>query len=57
MRTTTLPAASLHPVFAQILANTQQAYGMKPAESTDPELVRQLLGQQPAQSEHSADAI
>lgn len=23
----------------------------------DPELVRQLLGQQPAQSEHSADAI
>lgn len=48
---------ALHPVFAQIVHTTQQAYGMQPSTPTDPELVRQLLGQQPAQSEHSADAI
>lgn len=28
-----------------------------PTLPIDPELIRQLLGQQPAQSEHSADAI
>lgn len=56
MQVATIPAARLHPVFAQILADTQRSYGMTPAPQP-PELVRQLLGQQPAQSEHSADAI
>lgn len=56
MQVAPIPAARLHPVFAQIERTTQQAYGITPAP-TDPELVRQLLGQQPAQSEHCADAI
>ena len=48
----------LHPVFAQIVRTTQQAYGMPPLpQPQPPEVVRQLLNQQPAQSEDSADAI
>lgn len=57
MQVATIPAARLHPVFAQIVRTAQQAYGMAPSPPHPPELVRQLLGQQPAQSEHSADAI
>lgn len=57
MQVATLPADSLHPAFAQIARTTRQAYGMPPVQPQPPELVRQLLGQQPAQSEHCADAI
>ena len=57
MQVATIPANRVHPVFAQIVRTTQQAYGLPPAAPQPPELVRQLLGQQPAQSEHSADAI
>ena len=57
MQVATIPTARLHPVFAQILADTQRSYGMQPSPPQPPELIRQLLAQQPAQSEHSADAI
>ena len=51
-------ASCLHPVFAQIVRTTQQAYGMPPAPSPrPPEEVRQELTRQPEQSEDSADAI
>lgn len=69
MQVATIPVSGLHPVFAQILASTQQAYGMQILPPPrPPEEVRLLLDhrktnfrqaqdKQPAQSEHSADAI
>lgn len=57
MQVATIPAARLHPVFAQIVRTTLQAYGLPPAPPQPPELIRQLLDQHPTPPLGSADAI
>lgn len=50
----------LPPVFQKILGDTLHAYGMKPAEYPEPrtpEEVRQALADQPANDDHSSEAI
>lgn len=54
---TPIPANRVHPVFAQIVRTTQQAYGLPPAPPQPPELIRQLLDQHPTPPHGSADAI